>query len=341
MRKGLSLLFWTFLVSTMLAPSVFAAKDYRMVITNEVAVTHWKTGLMKDLAKLIEKRSEGRIDVKLYSGGQLFTDKAAIKSIGTGAVHMVWPASVNLEPLRLEYGVVNLPFAINDELVLNKPQFRKELLSLLSNILNKEGINVMGLLRADELAFVFKDYRPKTVADMRGLKVRVIGGQVLLDWVGELGVTPISMPASEFTTALSQGVIDGIQTTSGGWARMIGELGEYGIVVPDLLVLTYSILLDSNWFRSIPEDLQKVVVDSVDDIASKQWQYSIEQSEKDYEKITGQFKSKVFRVPQDQVPVWSEKVQVTYERFAEKFPEVYKKYVDLNKNSDRIWPPKK
>ena len=315
------------------------AKTYKMIMSNEVAVTHWKTGLMKNLGKMIEERSKGKISVKVFPGGQLFNDKEALKSLGTGAVQMVWPVSVNVETIRQSFGIVNLPFAVDDKLILAKPEFRQGILETLSKLLGQEGIMVMGLLRADETVFVFKEARPKKPEEMKGLKVRVVGGQVLLDWVGEFEVTPISMPASEFTTALSQGLIDGIHTSSAGWAKMIGRLGKFGLIVPNLWVATYSILLDQQWFDALPPDLQEVVVKSVDDIASQQWEFSIQKTEEAYKKIRSDFKSEVYRVPDAEVPRWAEKVRPAYKRFSDKFPDAYSQYVELNKKYGRQWPP--
>ncbi len=338
MKRYLLALLAVIFVIAVMAPGVFA-KKYKLIMTNEVATTHWKTTLMKELATTIEKRSNGQIKVKLYPAAQLFTDKAAIKALGTGSVQMVWPVSVNVEPLRLEYGIINLPFAISDKLILGTPQYRKDLLNLLSKTLKGKGIRVMGLLRADQLVFVFKDKHPKIVDDLKGLKIRVIGGQVFLHWVKQLGATPISMPASEFTTALSQGVIDGIHTSSDGWAKMIGPLGKYGLLVPQMCVVTYSILVDDSWFNQLPKNLQEVVTSSVDELASRQWQYSIDKSKEAYDKIKNEFKAEVYVVPEDQIPLWAKKVQPTYKWFSEQFPEIYQKFVDLNKKYGRVWPP--
>jgi len=316
------------------------AKKYKMIMTNEVSATHWKTGLMKDLAKTIEERSNGRIKVKLYNSSQLYTDRAAIKALGTGAVQMVWPVSVNVETLSQGYGIISMPFAINDKLVLDNPDFRKDLLKILSNSLGQEGIKVGGILRADELVFVFKDNQPKTPKEIKGLKVRVIGGQVLLDWVGELGLAPISMPATEFTTALSQGIIDGIHTSSDGWAKMIGDLGQYGLVVPDLIVITYSMLLDQKWFDNLPVDLQEIVTTAVDELASRQWAFSMEKTKIAYKKIKNEFKATVYRVPAKDIGTWGKKVNPSYKRFADKFPNIYENYIKLNQKYGRQWPPK-
>jgi len=336
-------LFWRFLISFLavfvLAQTGVSAGEYTMIMTNEVSSSHWKTDLMKEFAEMIEKRSRGCIRVKVFSGGQLFTDKAAIMALGTGAVHMVWPVSVHVEALRQSYGVVSLPFALSDELILEKQGFKEDLLDVLSKTMTQKVIRVMGLLRADELVFVFKDRRPKTVDDMKGMKIRVIGGHVFLDWLGELGVTPISMPASEFTTALSQGLIDGVHTSSDGWAKMLGRLGQFGLLVPDLSIAVYSMLIDNKWLASLPEDLKIVIFQCVEDISVKQWRFSMKKTQEAFQKIRNEFGADIFTVPENEIPQWVLKTSPSYERFSKKYPEVFKGFVRLHEMHGRKWPP--
>ena len=81
MRKIVIIGVW-FSMAFVTAPNVMFAADYTMIMTNEVSSTHWKTGLMEEFAGMVEERSLGRIEVKVFSGGQLFTDKAAIMALG-------------------------------------------------------------------------------------------------------------------------------------------------------------------------------------------------------------------------------------------------------------------
>ncbi|MCB1401182.1 MAG: hypothetical protein KDJ82_15770, partial [Rhodobacteraceae bacterium] len=62
-----------------------------MVITNELATTHWTTGVMEEFARRIEERTGGRVTPKVFHAGSLYNDQDAIAALGTGAVHMVWP----------------------------------------------------------------------------------------------------------------------------------------------------------------------------------------------------------------------------------------------------------
>ena len=328
-----------FILLSLITQKGAAAGEYMMLLTNEVASTHWKTDLMKEFAGMVESRSQGRIRVRVFSGGQLFTDQPAIMALGTGAVHMVWPVSVHVEALRQSYGVVNLPFAFSDELILEDKGFKDGLLEVLSNALPQKVIRVMGLMRADELIFVFKEQRPVSVCDMKDLKIRIIGGHVFLDWLGELGVTPISMPASEFTTALSQGLIDGIHTSSDGWAKMLGCLGRFGLLVPDLSIAVYSILIDNQWYSALPKDLQVVISKCVEEISLKQWRFSMKKTQEAFNKIKKEFGAEIYTVSEKKVHEWVAKVSPTFERFSERYPSIFETFVRLHEKHGRTWPP--
>ncbi|EWY39096.1 hypothetical protein N825_08820 [Skermanella stibiiresistens SB22] len=132
------------------------AETHEMVMTNEIATTHWTAQAMEHYAAQLKERSGGRIVPKIYHAGTLLKDKEAVAALGTGAVHMVWPVSVQLESLAPKYGVVNLPFMITDELML-KPGAADEIAALLSKNVEDLGIQVMGLMRTADLIFLAKD----------------------------------------------------------------------------------------------------------------------------------------------------------------------------------------
>lgn len=315
-----------------------AEQPINMVLTHEVSTTHWKNALMEKYAKLVEERTNGRVKAKVYPASQLYSDKDAVQALGTGSVQMVWPVSVNVEQVSPAYGIINLPFAITDDQILKNKQFRSELMDLLTAQIDSSKMRVMGLLRADATVYVFKDKTPKKPADMKNLKIRVTGGQATLDWLKELGVTAISMPASEMTTALAQGVIEGVLTSSDGWANIVGPVGKTGLLIPQMQVLTYTVLVDEKWFKSLPQDIQKIVADTMDEVAASQWQDSIDLAEESYKKIKGEFKAQLHEVPESELPEWSNKVRPSMDRFAQKYPDVYQKFVELNKKYNRVWP---
>jgi len=75
-------------VAAILTPVLAMAAD--MVITSEIAATHWKARQMDELAADITKRTNGRINAKVFHASTLYKDKDALAALSTGAVHMVW-----------------------------------------------------------------------------------------------------------------------------------------------------------------------------------------------------------------------------------------------------------
>ncbi|WP_420392981.1 TRAP transporter substrate-binding protein DctP [Acuticoccus sp.] len=305
------------------APAALAQAPVEMVMTNELATTHWKTGYMEEVAADIEGRCEGRIDVKLYHAGQLYKDREAIAAIGTGAVHMAWPVSVLLDSVDPRYGIIDQPFVLSDELML-QPEARRELNELMSGLLKDRGIEVMGLMRAAELIFLFPEMEVTSAEDLERRKIRVTGGKVLQDVMRNLGVSPVTMPASEMATSLALGAIDGIFTSAGGW-EMVGDTAQAASLVPGLSLLTYSVIVDEAWLDGLDEELQGCIRGAVGDMLDVQWERAIEDDRKTLESMLE--KGHTFAtVPDDEVAAFKEAATTASAEFYERHPDVTATY---------------
>lgn len=252
-----------------------AANATEIVLTSEVATSHWKTDYMQQFAEAVEDRSNGEVTVKIYAGGQLYNDQDAVAALGTGAVHMVWPLSVRLEAIQPIAGVMNLPFMITQEQMTNAC-YSQGLSELISSYLKNGGLETLGFLRASDMIFVFRDRNVKKVEDLKGSKIRVTGGRIFQELMRTMETSPVSMPASEMSTALAQGAIDGVFTSPAGWSEMIGMTGKYGWYVPELSITSYAVLVDSEWFNGLAENQQEAIQETIAEIAERQWNESVE-----------------------------------------------------------------
>lgn len=313
-----------------------AAPKYKMILTNEVATNHWKSDYMREYAKLVEEKSGGRIKVEFYPAGQLFADKQAVEALGTGAVQSVWPVSVNVETISEPYGAIALPFALDEEMMTNNPEYYRAVTEYFSSLVDPQKYKVLGIMRACQGVFV-TNKQIKTPEDMKGMKFRTIGGYVSLDLITSLGGSPTSMPASEMSQALAQGVIDGINSSPDGWATMIGSAAKYGTTIPGLQFITYTCLFDAQWYNNLPADLQKIVRETLDEILQRQWGEGKQLDEKSFEIIKG-FGGLFHLVPESEVNLWGEKTRPVVEKFKAKFPSEYKQFVELNEKFGHKWP---
>lgn len=297
-------------------------EEVTIIMTNEIAEDHPNTKLMRKFAEEIEKRSEGRIKAELYPGGQLYNDLDALRALGTGSVHMVWPVSVQLENFNPAYGVISLPFVIADE-KMQDDTYRQQILDLLSPLVEENGIKVLGLTRTTDGMFISNSKKLESVEDLKGLKIRMTGGQVLLENAKALGASAISMPASEMTTALSQGAIDAVLSSPAGWLTILGDTGKYALHAPGMWIGTYSIVVDKKWFEALPTEYQELITSTIDELAKTQWSDNMKTEQEEVERIQNELGGKIVTLEGDDLEAVKAALQPVHDKFASKHPEVY------------------
>ncbi|MCM3690899.1 TRAP transporter substrate-binding protein [Neobacillus niacini] len=305
-------------------------KTYKIIMTHELPETFFKHKYMEKFKEIVEEKSNGQLEVTIHSGGQLFKDGEAIQALGTGSVHMVWPVSAHLEALNQKYGIVSLPFGLNDKTILENQEYRTELTGLLNSFVEDKGIKVLGLMRTAEGIILTKDKELKNLKDLSGLKVRTVSGQVATDMIESFKGSGVSMPATEIATSLSQGVIDGVNTSPDGWKDVVGSSAKYGLVVPGMQLFTYSIAADKAWFDGLPKDLQMLISDTINDITVTQWKESMELDKEYIEKVTSDW-GKVNYVPESDVNDWKKATEDVYKKFEQRHPDALKAFNELTK----------
>lgn len=304
-----------------------------IIMTHELPESFFKHKYMEKFKEEVEEKSDGRLNVKIYSSGQLFKDGEALQALGTGSVQMVWPVSVHLEALDEQYGIVNLPFALDDEQVLKNQNFRHDLTSLLNTFVEDKGIRVLGLLRTAEGIILTSDDEVKEMKDLQGLKIRSVGGQVATDIIESFKASAVSLPATEIATSLSQGVIDGVNTSPDGWKDVVGSTAKYGFIVPQMQIFTYSVATDKAWFDDLPEDLQEIIKVTLDELLTVQWQESMDLDKKYIKEVTEEF-GNVHRATDSDVEEWKEKLKGVSSNFEKRYPDAFQKFKELKEKHD-------
>ncbi|MVW69927.1 TRAP transporter substrate-binding protein DctP [Bordetella sp. 15P40C-2] len=251
-----------------------AAGAAEMIITSEIPLATNPSPYIQQFIEEVGKRTDGAIQGKYFPASQLYNDRDGLAALGTGAVHMVWPVSSRLEQFDPRVGVASLPFALTTEEMTN-PCFAKGFTEMISGYLEPRGMQVLGFLRTADLIFLMKNRDIQKVEDLKGQKVRVIGGQIMLDAMKSVQASPVSMSASEMSAALSQGAIDGAMTSPAGWADVLGSTAKYATLPPGMGLATSAITVDKLWLDSLPEAQRKAIVDTVADISARQWQETV------------------------------------------------------------------
>jgi len=161
---------------------------------------------VKYMSELLDKRSNGKYKIKVFNKGALGTEKETIDQVKIGALDLT---RVNISPMNslcAKTMVPTLPFLFD-----SIAHMRKTLDGPVGEEILKdcEAQGFIGLAFYDSGARSIYAKKPvKTVADTKGMKIRVQQSDLWVALVGAMGGNATPMPFGEVFTALKTGVID-------------------------------------------------------------------------------------------------------------------------------------
>jgi tripartite ATP-independent transporter DctP family solute receptor len=161
---------------------------------------------VKYMSDLLRQASGGKHSIKVFNKGALGSEKETIDQTKIGALDLT---RVNISPMNaicLKTQVPTMPF-----LFRSVDHMRKVLDGPVGDEILKdcEQYGFVGLAFYDSGARSVYAKKPiKTVADTKGLKIRVQQSDLWVALVSAMGANPTPMPYGEVYTALKTGIID-------------------------------------------------------------------------------------------------------------------------------------
>ncbi|MER8673395.1 MULTISPECIES: TRAP transporter substrate-binding protein [unclassified Mesorhizobium] len=209
---------------------------------------------VKYLGELIKERTAGRYSVEVYHSAQLGEEKDTIEQTQTGVIDLNRVSMGPFNGIVPETAVPSLPYMFRSvehmRHVMDGP-IGDEILKAF------ETHDLVGLAFYDSGARSFYNTKKDitSIADLKGMKFRVIQSDVFVDMVNALGANATPMAYGEVYSALETGVIDGAENNWPSFesAKHYEVAKHYTVdqhqIVPEVLVMS-----KSSWDRLTPED---------------------------------------------------------------------------------------
>lgn len=210
---------------------------------------------------LVEERSDGRINMKIYTGvslvaGDQTREFAALRS---GAIDMAIGSTINWSPQVPELNVFSLPFLMPDYAAID---------ALTQGPVGKKIFEAIGQQGVVPLAWAENGFREltnsqrpvRTPADLEGLKIRVVGSPLFNDTFTALGANPTQMSWADAKPALTTGAVDGQENPLTIYTVLkMNELGQDNVTlwhyVADPLIFAVN---GRVWDNFTPEDQELI-----------------------------------------------------------------------------------
>lgn len=208
---------------------------------------------------LAEEYSGGTIDVKVRCCGQLMGEDEAFKAMQLGTVDMHIITGNNVSPHFPMMDAFVLPYIFEDKAhaykVLEGPVGADIAAQL--NAATKVHLLTYGFV--GDRDFYNSRNVITSMADMKGLKVRVPKNQVMIDTFTEFGAAPIPLPWADTPTALQTGTVEGADNgTSFIKSQKFYEIMPYFTVLEHFVY--FSPLFASDRIMSKLDDTQREAV---------------------------------------------------------------------------------
>jgi TRAP-type C4-dicarboxylate transport system substrate-binding protein len=238
-----------------------AAQDVKPIVAKLATATlndaqhEW----MKRFAVAIEKNTNGRIKAEIYPASQLGTIPRMIEGTQLGSIQAwIGPPEflVGIDP---RFELLSVPGLLENDQhaikIINDAEFTTAFLAVGAN----KGLRGASLFLTGPTAF---DMRApaRTLADLKGKKIRVLASPFQMEQMTRLGATGVPLSLGDVLPALQQGTLDGAFSSLPvlaalqyhGTAKYITETGHSYI---------FSVaMLSKRWFDGLPSDLQAIVM---------------------------------------------------------------------------------
>jgi tripartite ATP-independent transporter DctP family solute receptor len=254
-------------------PGFAATPTHTLKLTFPDTQAHPIYEVLKRFAENVNKRTDGAVEIQVFSIGQLGSGTNIMTGMQTGIIDLCAHTSGFIGPLFPRFQVVDLPFLFRDaktaERVLDGP-IGAQLLDLMPT----KGIYGLSYGHWAWRVVSTVERKLPEPADMKGLKIRVQPGAIFAAMFRTLGANPIAIDLTEVYLALSQRTIEAIETPMISVAA-----GKHDEVVHTINttnhVYNVGVMMASKAkFDALPENARKAIRAAAQDLTSD-WRTTI------------------------------------------------------------------
>lgn len=208
--------------------------------------------------KQVEEKTNGEVQVEVYSGSQLGNDEDVLEQAIVGAGVGVITDPGRLSNYVYDIGVLQAPYIVDnyeDALKL----FETETYKGLEKEIENSGFEILSFNYYQGERELFTKNPVKSPEDLKGQRIRSSGSQVVTSTLEAMGANTSVLAWSEAYQALQQQVIEGVEVhLSAAVGSSMQEVTKYLAFTGHQQLLT-GLVISKNWFDKLPAEYQEVL----------------------------------------------------------------------------------
>jgi tripartite ATP-independent transporter DctP family solute receptor len=219
---------------------------------------------IKKFKEIVEKKSNGRIKVKMFMSGQLGKEKAVLELLKIGQTQMAVTGGIFRSMFAKAYDPVSIPFYMStwDCIVayMDGPMGAK--------------IRQLAEEKGGVLDFGIQKRAPREMTsnrvingpdDIKGLKMRLPALPIWVDVWKEIGALPTVIPAPEIYLAMKTGQVEAHENSLvSPYSRKLWEVQKY-IIMTDHIYFPWHWIASKAWFDKLDPADQKLIREAAEE----------------------------------------------------------------------------
>jgi len=241
----------SFPAQTLMARTFRSADVHSKDFPTNMAVMH--------MGEELSAATGGKDSIKVFGDSSLGSEKDTIEQVKIGALDMVRVSSAAFNGIVPESSIPSLPFLFRDINHLRSTMYGAQGEKVLAGF-EKAGFIGLALYESGARSMYAK--KPiKSIADTKGLKIRVIPSDLMVGLVSAMGASPTPMPFAEVYTGLKTGLLDAAENNYPSYdeAKHFESAPFYSetmhVMTPEVLVFSKKI-----WDTLTPQEQKAIRV---------------------------------------------------------------------------------
>lgn len=307
------------------------AADFKWTFAHVLAESTPPAKAAVKFKELVEKNSNGRIEVTIRPAAQLGGDMEIIEQTQMNLVQIAIPPTGNLANFDSNMYLFDLPFLMSDDESMKKildGDIGKEVLKGLDKY-NLKGMNYWGA----GFRSITNNIRPiKEPDDLKNIKMRVLQAPTILATYRAWGANPTAMAFTEVYNGLQQGVVEGQENSLANIeTSKFYEVQKY-MTMTNHAYHTYAAIVNKQAWEALPADLQKVVQEAFDESRDYARELTTTYNKEVLEKLKNYME--IIPLSEEGKKKFIEKSQPIYKQFENRVsPELIKKAIAIGQKS--------
>lgn len=291
-----------------------AAGEIVIKFSHVVAPDTPKGRAAEKFKQLAEERTKGKVKVEVYPNSQLYKDREEMEALQIGAVQMLAPSLSKFGPLGArEFELFDLPYIFPNYETIHRVMDGEVGKRLFAKLETK---GLSGLAFWDNGFKQMSANKPlRTVADFKGLKMRIQSSKVLDAQMKALGANPQVMAFSEVYTALQQGVVDGTENPPDNlYTQKMHEVQKH-LTVSDHGFLGYAVIVNKKFWDGLPADIRATLDQAIKETTAFERDIAKAENDEALNKVRAAKTTEVYILPNEERARWREVMLPVHREF--------------------------